>query len=161
MKKWFLVILGMIFFITSGCATSSGEGVGGGSVVNKRIPMFKESAPAGILEQLTWGGSGGDNDPTGSCYSCSFYWQDDTLVLSNFEPYQNLLLVFYEQSGGDGCGNHVADYRAGIDVQTDSQGYLEVNISGLSNKMFLYEIYDNDTGYLQIGFFLGGSYSCR
>lgn len=115
------------------------------------IPLYNESVPSGILNQLSWMGTGGQNDPRGICKECLFNMQGDLVVIKGFDAYQKILLIFYRHSGIDACGQLVADYAAGRIVQVNSQGYLQVVMEGIDNNIFLYEIYDVDYGDLLVG----------
>ena len=163
MKNIARILASLALFLLPACSSSpsSGSGSGsGGDAVGISIPSTNESAPSGVLEQLTWAGAGGG--PEGYCplAGCSQYWQGSSLFLRGFAANQELVLLFYRNTGGDACGNSTADYATGYVVQVDSEGYLEVKISGMDSDVFLYQIRDAETWDLMRGAPLGGQYPC-
>jgi hypothetical protein len=180
MKRLIVWVLGLFLIFIIGCSSDSGNSRSSGSgsnpsnggssgasnpsgnqqsasgfesngTTNITLPPYNESVPSGILNQLSWMGTGGQNDPRGICKECLFNMQGNMLALKGFDAYQKILLVFYRHSGTDACGQLVADYAAGRIVQVNSQGYLQVVIEGVDNNIFLYEIYDVDHGDLLVG----------
>src|SRR5690349_9725678 len=118
MRKIDLLVLGLIVLYLAGCVSGSNNGsssgpvntgfddgesstagnpqggVGGGNnaPIEINIPSRNESVPAGVLEQLSWGGQGGGDGPTFEqpCGGCDARLYKNSLSLSGFLSFQTL-----------------------------------------------------------------------
>lgn len=132
---------------SSGNSQPSSNNSSGNSNTNINIPSTNKSAPSGILEQISWGGQGGESGPTFEqpCGNCNVRLQGTQLSLTGFNPSQRLEIPIYRYSEGDcslGSANHVIT----INVQVGQNGTLVSSLSGSTDKLVLSVIYDSDTG---------------
>jgi len=109
------------------------------------IPSQSQSAPSGILEQLSWVGRGG-GPMYPPCGDCTAELAGGKIILRDFEPYQNLYIPIYRDTGEHNCGYGRSIYVVASTVQVNEDGYLEINLSGLSNNLQLAFIFDADNG---------------
>lgn len=179
MKKNMLLVLGIALALLSACGAPASDGYvppaesvdtavvsepafPPGSNNEIFIPGSKQTAPNGILEQLSWfGGGGGLTDR--ACGECQAYIHENNLEIINFKPYQNLKLIFYRRNGGlNACGFGVADFVTIAEVQVDENGSLTVPLRGDSDeeKLFVNTVIDIDSGQVEIPGSTGLNTSC-
>jgi hypothetical protein len=173
MRKIDLLVLGLIVLYLAGCVSGSNNGsssspvntgfddgesstagnpqggVGGGNnaPIEINIPSRNESVPAGVLEQLSWGGQGGGDGPTFEqpCGGCDARLYKNSLSLSGFLSFQTLEIPIYRYLEGS-CALGSAEYVTTLTVQADQNGNFESKLSGATEKLLLRSIYDSDTG---------------
>lgn len=116
------------------------------------IPSKKQNAPNGILDQLAWGGTGGEDGPTQPCGNCYIDIRGSNLVAENFEAYQNLRILVYRDTGGNSCWS-TADYVTTIYIQVDALGSLRKHLSGSVDDLMVVLVYDEDTNEAVWGMF--------
>lgn len=169
-KNVWLSLIFMLFFVSacgtsqtsnSGNSTDSSNNSGSSNIGNPtlRIPTINDTPPSGLLEQLTWAGAGGG--PRGICDgACGGYVDGNQMILRGFEPNQNITGLLYRYTGGDSCGNVTAEFVTSFAVQVPSSGSVTVELSGNYIDLFVFEIFDRDTGVLLFGSPIGGVYPC-
>ena len=172
MKKFLWAMFAFALFFVSGCSGSpasdaegntfvpsndeGNNGEGGGSEIS--IPSYSQSAPSGFLDQLAWAGGGGDK--AGSCVSCQAYVLADQVILSGFNADQIVVLLFYRIADLDSCGNRTADFVASYAVRVNASGNMQLSITGMTEDIFLYGAFDDQTQEMLVGMPLGGKYPC-
>jgi hypothetical protein len=82
------------------------------------------------------------------------------MTFRGFDPNQDLAILVYRHTGGDGCGNSTAEFVTLFILEGNSSGSMTIDLSGQYRDIFIYEIYDADTGVLLLGSPIGGVYPC-
>lgn len=163
---WVLAIFVLFFII--GCGTSSDgprssgsdsspnvsddqQDTGGFGVsdspVNIRIPS-NETAPDGVLEQLSWAGTGGPGGLWGEqvCGNCSVRIDDKEIVLSGFRPSQKLEALVYRYKGPNDCADGTAEYVTTLYIEVDATGSFSSSLSGSTDDLDVVSIFDRSSG---------------
>lgn len=102
---------------------------GSGETIYVQLPLSPDAPAADIIQQFSWVGAGGSDDPICNSY-CFNTYQDGAISLSYFEPNQQLRIdVYYptgeqEGTGGDG----VSEFLTELIGQTDNNGSLDIQI---------------------------------
>ncbi len=78
-------------------------------------------------------------------------WSSE-LYLSGFGKDQDLVIVAYKQREGK-CFN-IGDFYQAYNVTVDSNGNLEIYLSGNLSNVFIYSVYDKQTGRLEWQWYL-------
>lgn len=108
------------------------------------IPSQSQSAPSGILEQLSWVGRGG-GPMYPPCGDCTAEIVGGKIILRKFEPNQNLYIPIYRDTGEQQCyGRSI--YVTYVIAQVDENGYLMISLTGSINNLQLAFIFDADNG---------------
>lgn len=115
------------------------------------IRIRKEAAPAGILEQISWGGQGGGEgleitEAKLDCENCKAGIKDDTITFTNFEPWQKVEVLIYEGGKSNECNLNAADYVTTLHVQMDENGNFSSDLTGSTNDLLVIRVADADTG---------------
>lgn len=120
------------------------------SKVEFSLPSKPETPPSGVLGQLLWAGIGGPgwDTPCDKCY-IEQEWDDPTIILKGFAPYQNLKLLFYRNEGtvGDFC--YLSVYLTSTTVQVDKFGSASILLKGDFENVSLDYVYDVTTNKLE------------
>jgi len=155
-----LLLILIIPLLISSCGSSNYDGnkiiqnesvSGNSSSIEISVPNSPSTSD--IFKQIVWAstgvGEGGSMPaPLGNCKSCNVEnWPYPQIKLINFDPNQSLLLVAYKQHDGN-CYN-IGDFYATWIVNVDSSGNLDISLSGNSSDIFIYSVYDQNTGELE------------
>lgn len=121
------------------------------------MPNGKGNAPDGILDQLAWIGGGGSGilNPCGNCLADV---NGNNLYLTGFDPYQNLLLIFYRRIGElNACGLGISEFVKTAQVQVDGNGTLNLLLNGSVDRVFVETVIDADTEKVEMAGSITGS----
>ncbi|MFN8414407.1 MAG: SH3 domain-containing protein [Anaerolineales bacterium] len=113
------------------------------------IPSGKQTAPDGVLEQLSWFVGGGGLTER-DCNQCDVYTHDNVITAYGFDPSQNLTLIFYRRVGGsNSCGFGVGEFVTIAQIQVDANGSITLPLSGATDdNLYVNTVIDADTGHV-------------
>ena len=105
------------------------------------IPKSNSKAPDGVLQQLSWLGTGGEpDDPV--CGKCSVVLNDDFLSMEEFIPFERIGLLIYRSTGSNECNYLTADFVTILEVEVDENGDLLAQLDGDTDNLFVVCAYD-------------------
>ncbi len=157
-NMWFILIISLSISSCVGNTNNDGGNIlqsGSSQNNNESLEISVPNSPStsDIFKQIIWAsigvGEGGSiPEPLGNCNNCEVEdWPYPHIKLFNFDPNQSLLLVAYKQRDGN-CYN-IGDFYATWYVKVDSSGNLDILLSGNSSNIFVYSVYDKNTGNLE------------
>jgi hypothetical protein len=112
------------------------------------ISIHDETAPFGILEQISWGGQGGpgdEPDPKKNCGNCEAHIKGDLMTFTDFEPLQKLKVLLYKKGEKDACNLNTLEYVTKLYIQMDENGNFSSDLTGSTDDLLIEQVTDTST----------------
>ncbi len=111
-------------------ANSGGQSSASGSgEISVQLPTSPEVPPANVIQQISFVAAGGGDRPNcdlnngNNCINAN----QDTILLTYFQPNQQLRVDIYYSMGKDQDGTLRLEFLTELEVQTDNNGTVEIH----------------------------------